>query len=151
MSMPFRLIVPAGLYAGMLAQALAEQPNECCGLLAGVVEDGVGRVVARYPLVNELASPTDYNAESRGSFIAHKDIREKGLDVLAVYHSHPISPPVPSPRDRELNYSEEVVSVIISLLTDPPEVRAWWLTAEAHREAECAVAEEDYPQRHKED
>src|SRR5687768_15054677 len=113
MSMPFRLLVPRTVYDDMLAQALAEQPDECCGLLAGVVEAGEGRVVARYPLVNELKSPTEYNAEPRGLFQAHRDMRERGLEVLAVYHSHPTSPPVPSRRDRERNYSEDVVSVII--------------------------------------
>lgn len=137
--MPFRLVLPADVFEAMLAQARAEQPNECCGLLAGGIADGAGRVVMRYPLVNELASPTEYNAESRGLFQAHKDMRAKGLEVLAVYHSHPTSPPVPSRKDRERNYSEDVVSIIISLLTDPPEVRAWWLTAEAHREAEMTV------------
>lgn len=137
--MPFRLIVPAGLYADLVAQALAEQPNECCGLLAGVIQAGEGRVVARYPLVNELASPTEYNAEPRGLFQAHRDMRERGQEVLAIYHSHPTSPPVPSRKDRERNYSEDVVCVIVSLQSDPPEVRAWWLTADAHREAQLEV------------
>jgi proteasome lid subunit RPN8/RPN11 len=138
--MSFRLLVPRGIYDGMLAQALAEQPAECCGLLAGVIENGEGRVVARYPLVNELNSPTEYYAEVRGLFLAQKDMREKGLELLAIYHSHPTSPPVPSPKDRERNYyGEEVVSVIISLLTDPPEVGAWWLTAETHREAALEI------------
>lgn len=137
--MPFRLIVPAALHDEMVAQALAERPNECCGLLAGVVEGGEGRVVARYPMVNDLASPTEYNAEPRGLFLAHKDMRARGLELLAIYHSHPTSPPVPSRTDRERLYSEDVVCVIISLVTEPPSVVAWWLTAEAHREAEMLV------------
>jgi [CysO sulfur-carrier protein]-S-L-cysteine hydrolase len=137
--MPFRLLVPRTVYDAMLAQALAEQPDECCGLLAGGVEAGEGRVVARYPLVNELKSPTEYNAEPRGLFQAHRDMRDRGIEVLAIYHSHPTSPPVPSRKDRERNYSEDVVSVIISLASSPPEVRAWWLTARTHREAEWAV------------
>lgn len=137
--MPFRLIVPAGVYADLVAHALAEQPNECCGLLAGVVEGDEGRVVARYPLVNELASPTEYNAEPRGLFQAHRDMRDRGLEVLAIYHSHPTSPPVPSRKDRERNYSEDVVCLIVSLLGDRPDVRAWWLTAEEHREATFEV------------
>ena len=53
---PFtRLLIPRSLLDAVLAHARAELPNECCGLLAGTVEEGVGRVVARYPLVNELA------------------------------------------------------------------------------------------------
>jgi len=141
--MSFRLVVPAALYEAMVAQALAEQPNECCGLLAGTVEGDLGRVVERYPLVNELASPTEYNAESRGLFLAHKDMRAKGLEELATYHSHPTSPPVPSRKDRERFFyvegTEGAVRVIISLTASPPEVRAWWLTPEAYREAEFEV------------
>src|SRR3954452_20721502 len=44
LSMSFRLEVPRALYSAMLEQARAELPNECCGLLAGTVEEGVGRV-----------------------------------------------------------------------------------------------------------
>src|SRR5262249_30335244 len=55
---PFRLLqVPRSLYAEMTAQAEAEAPLECCGLLAGLIEGDVGRVVQRYPLINAAASP----------------------------------------------------------------------------------------------
>ena len=59
----------------MLEQAQAELPNECCGLLAGRVADGVGRVEMRYPLVNELTSPVEYSAEAMSLFAAFKDMR----------------------------------------------------------------------------
>src|SRR5947209_1384872 len=103
--MPFRLVVPRDLYDAMLAQALSERPNECCGLLAGVVEGGVGRVSRRYPLVNEAASPVEYLSEPRSLFEAHRDMWKSGLDVLAVYHSHPTSAAVPSRKDVERNFS----------------------------------------------
>jgi proteasome lid subunit RPN8/RPN11 len=62
-------------------------------------------------------------------FTAWRDMRRRGLDVLAVYHSHPTSPSVPSRKDRERNYSEQVVNLIISLQSPEPDVRGWWLTA----------------------
>jgi len=142
--MPFRLIVPLPIYEEMVAQALAEQPNECCGLLGGFMDicsegSRVGRVVKRYPLVNEAKSPVEFFNGGKDLFEATRDMRECSLDTLAVYHSHPSSPPVPSKRDRAMNWSEEVVNLIISLTTTPPTVRAWWLTEEEFQEAEWQV------------
>ncbi|MBI1918241.1 MAG: M67 family metallopeptidase [Planctomycetes bacterium] len=139
--MAFRLEVPCALYAAMLEQARAELPNECCGLLAGTVEGGVGRVVARYPLVNELASPVEFTGEARGQFEACRDMRRQGIEELAVYHSHPTTAPLPSRKDRKRNYSENVVNLIISLAGPEPVVRGWWLTATDFREAEWKIIE----------
>jgi [CysO sulfur-carrier protein]-S-L-cysteine hydrolase len=132
---PFRLVIPRPIFEAMLAHAKAELPAESCGLLAGTIADGVGRVTLHLPLVNALASPTEYESEPRSMLAAHKAMRAAGVDVLAVYHSHPTSEPVPSRRDRERNYGENVVNLIIGLRRAEPEVRGWWLTAEAAREA----------------
>jgi proteasome lid subunit RPN8/RPN11 len=132
----------------MVAQALAEQPLECCGLLAGVLEGPpeavgpavrVGRVVERYPLVNNAASPVEYWSSDERLFAAHRDMRERGLEILAIYHSHPTSPPVPSRTDLARNYYPDAVSLIISLTTAPPAVRGWWLSDRDYREAEWDV------------
>jgi proteasome lid subunit RPN8/RPN11 len=121
----------------MIAQAVAEAPLECCGLLAGppAAEGEDRRVTVRYPLVNALGSGTDYESEPRSMFNAMKDMRQNGWEVLAVYHSHPTSPPIPSRKDRERNYSEQVVNLIISLQSAQPEVRGWWLAHDEHRDA----------------
>ena len=129
------------MYDAMVSQALAERPNECCGLLAGVVVEGIGKVSRHYPLVNAAASPVLYESDPRSMFEAVRAMSRENLDVLAVYHSHPTSPPLPSRTDLARNYSEDVVNLIISLITDPPLVRGWWLTATAHREADWAIIE----------
>jgi proteasome lid subunit RPN8/RPN11 len=86
----------------MLTQARAELPNECCGLLAGRLDPvAVRHVQACYPLVNALARPTAYLSEPRSMFAAMRDMRELGIDVLAIYHSHPSSDPIPSRTDRD--------------------------------------------------
>ena len=143
--MAFRLHVPRNLLQGMIAQAVAEQPNECCGLLAGVREEGnagdkaVARVLRRYPLVNALASPREFLSEARGMLDADRDMRRHGLDLLAVYHSHPTSPPIPSRTDLARHGMREVVCLIVSPTASPPEVRAWWLTETEYREAELEI------------
>jgi proteasome lid subunit RPN8/RPN11 len=124
----------------MIWHALAERPLECCGLLAGVVRaDGVGEVRLRYPLINIAASPVEFESEPNSHFSADRDIRRQGWDVLAIYHSHPTSEPIPSRKDLERNNWPQVVSLIVSLTTTPPTVRAWWLSTESYSEAEWTI------------
>ena len=140
MSTPFRLILPRQLYNEMIAQAQAELPNECCGVLAGTIgTDGIARIERRYSLVNALASPMEYESDPKSMFAADRDMRSRGLDLLAVYHSHPTSAPIPSRTDRERNYLGEVMHFIIGLDGVGPEVRGWWLTAEDYQEAEWTL------------
>ncbi len=144
MSTPFRLLLPRPFYVEMLAQAQAELPNECCGVLAGTIlttdQNRIGSVLRRYPLVNAAESPTtEYLSEDKSLFAAVRDLEKRGLDILAVYHSHPTSEAIPSKKDRERNYSPDVMILIISLKTPEPQVRAWWLTAVEFWEAEWEV------------
>jgi proteasome lid subunit RPN8/RPN11 len=138
--LPFqRLWLPQHLFNDMVDHARRELPCECCGLLAGVAEGQLGRVVERYALVNALASGREFESEPRSMFAAMRAMHKRGLDVLAVYHSHPTSAPVPSRTDLERNYSPDVVNVIVSLAGEAPTVRAWWLTDADYREAEWEI------------
>src|SRR5438105_153199 len=51
-------------------------------------------VVQRYALVNTAASPTEYLSDPRSMFEAVRDMRRLGLEIVAIYHSHPTSAPV---------------------------------------------------------
>lgn len=129
-STPFRLLLPRQIHTEMVAHAQTEQPNECCGLLAGTnSSDGFVKTVTKcYSLINELASPTRYRSEPRSILEAYKDIDRCGLEAVGVYHSHPTSAPAPSRTDLADNYlGDGVVHVIISLTTLPPTTRAWRL------------------------
>ena len=141
LSTPFRLEVPRRLYEELVAQAVAELPNECCGVLAGTVAGGVGRVTQRYPLVNAAASPVEFESEPASLLSAWNDINRQKLEVLAVYHSHPMSEPVPSRKDLARSWSPDVVNFILSLLHSPPMVRGWWLTDEGYQGAEWTIQE----------
>jgi proteasome lid subunit RPN8/RPN11 len=137
---PFRrLVVPADVLAAIIEQALAEAPLECVGLLGGQIRDGSGVVEVRYPLVNEAASPVEFVSAARGMLDATRDLDRRVRTLLAVYHSHPAAAPIPSRTDLERSYSAEVASVIVSLQSDPPAVRAWWLWDRGFEECELAV------------
>jgi proteasome lid subunit RPN8/RPN11 len=121
------------LYEEMLAHARAELPNECCGLLAG--PPGTATATHLYKLVNEAASPSEYLSAPHSLFEAHRDMRQHGTEILAIYHSHPTSDPVPSRKDLERNYDPDVMNLIISLKKAEPLVRGWWLRETGYVEA----------------
>jgi proteasome lid subunit RPN8/RPN11 len=135
-----RLVIAEPLLATVFEHARAELPNECCGLLAGLIKDGVGFANERIPIVNDLQSPTAYFTNARDLFEAFRSLRKDNLELLAVYHSHPSSDPIPSRHDVEENtYGETVVHLIVGLACVEPEVKAWWMTDTGFREAAFEV------------
>ena len=103
--------IPKTIYDQMLAQAKAEAPMECCGLLAG----RNGAVDRIYPMTNADHSPVRYLIEPKEQFAAIKDMRAKEIEMLAIYHSHPHTAAYPSATDVQLAYYPEAVYIIISL------------------------------------
>jgi len=95
---------------------------ECCGLLAG--SDGI--ITRIFPATNALASPTSYDVAPKELFQLFRRMREEGLEHLGIYHSHPATENVPSPRDIELAaYPNEAYFIISLLPAAPHPVRAF--------------------------
>lgn len=134
------LLIPADLLAAVVARARADAPAECCGLLAGSPD---GRVSLHFPVRNDLASPTEYLTNARDMLAASKAVRAAGAEVLAVYHSHPASAPVPSAKDVAGNHwGDTIVHVIVGLAGAEPDVRAWHISDGGYSQADWAVAGE---------
>ncbi|HMP03198.1 MAG TPA: M67 family metallopeptidase [Gemmatales bacterium] len=110
--------------AGMVQHARRCQPAECVGLLAGDLDFNVRE---RFELVNELASPTRFLSEPRSLLAAEKRRRALGLEWLAVYHSHPTTAAQPSRIDLADHWAKSVMCLIISLTSEPPDLRGWWI------------------------
>lgn len=121
--MVMELQIPAWLYEEMVAHAQAELPNECVGMLLGT---SLGVASEYIPLVNELQSPTRFLTEARSMLRAEKRRRELGLEVLAIFHSHPTSEPTPSKYDIADHYSNGVMCLILSLVKGP-KLAGWWI------------------------
>ncbi len=81
----------------MVAHCRKEYPNEACGYLAG---DG-DRITDALPIRNGAASPTWYEMDPAEQLKAQREIRQKGMEHLAVYHSHVATEAYPSRRDIE--------------------------------------------------
>lgn len=138
---PFlRLVIPVAIQDDIVRHAQQQWPRECCGLLAGRVADGIAKVSARYPITNDADSATEYTTHPQDMLKAFRAMRTAGHELLAIYHSHPMSAPVPSPRDVAGNtYGETVVHLIVGFVNSTPQVRGWWLSTTAFRAAACDV------------
>jgi proteasome lid subunit RPN8/RPN11 len=93
-------------------------PYECCGLLIGRFEsNGRKTVLETYPISNareESAKRNRFLIQPEELLRGERYAREKKLEVVGFYHSHPDSPAVPSQYDLEHawpTYSYIIVSV----------------------------------------
>jgi proteasome lid subunit RPN8/RPN11 len=106
----------------LIDHAEQESPRECCGLLAG--KEGI--IEACFPLPNTAPQPERrYFAEPRALMKALRDIREAQQELLGIYHSHPSSPPEPSPTDIEQAYYPDCAYFIIGPPGSEPRLRAF--------------------------
>jgi proteasome lid subunit RPN8/RPN11 len=135
------LFIPRSILAAMIDHCRREAPLECCGILGGVAP----RVSSIHRLRNTEASPTRYNADPVDIIEANRSLRAVGGEFLAIYHSHPRWRAVPSRTDLETNYYGDLPRIIVSLLTDPPEVRSWRLETDSFEELSWAVVEDHSP------
>ena len=92
-------------------------PHECCGFMLGKTRD-----TSKTVSVLERAENTRSEEDQRQRFLINPDAilrmekqaRERGLDIIGFYHSHPNAEAKPSAYDREhawLVYSYIIVSI----------------------------------------
>ena len=119
---PSALEISELLLREMLEHARSEYPLECCGILAGEK----GEIVRLYSMTNVEKCPCSYLMDPAEQFRVFREIEEKGLELSAVYHSHPHSPAYPSPRDIEQAFYPDSQIWIISLMDQQaPEIGAF--------------------------
>jgi proteasome lid subunit RPN8/RPN11 len=116
----------------MIAHARETAPEECCGLIGGISET---RAVTLYRLRNVTPHPESaYEAAPEDLFAAQRQMRERGEDLLAIYHSHPrASDPSPSETDVRLAYYPTAKYLIIGPSGLEPVIRAFSISEREHR------------------
>ena len=91
--------------------ARREPGVECCGLLAG--HDGA--ITHVFPATNVAPDPAkNYEIDPREIVRLLREFRERKLEFLGIYHSHPKGKNEPSPRDIQLAYYSEAAYVIVT-------------------------------------
>lgn len=130
--------IPRSIHDRMIAHGLAEAPHECCGLLGGTPP----RATSFHPLRNAAArSEVRYDADPVDLITALRALREAGLDVVAIYHSHPATEAVPSTVDLAQNHWGPTPRLIISLMKPAAVVRVWRLEPDAYHEIPWRMVE----------
>ncbi|MBV9504911.1 MAG: M67 family metallopeptidase [Acidobacteriia bacterium] len=78
-------------WAAMVAHARQTYPNECCGAMIGSINDGVKTVTVAMPLKNAFAGAqaARYELRPEDLLAADRAARERELDLIGIYHSHP--------------------------------------------------------------
>ena len=116
------LSLPRKFIDEMIAHALEEAPNECCGIIAGPD----GRAVKLFRAQNAEASPYRYNVDPKELFRIYRECDENGWEFIVIYHSHTASEAYPSATDVRLAFWPETYYVLVSLM-DPekPAVRGF--------------------------
>jgi proteasome lid subunit RPN8/RPN11 len=121
-----------------------DYPFECCGLMLGRFVDGSKDVVETYPISNareEEAKRNRFLIRPEELMRGEKYAREKALDVVGFYHSHPDERAVPSQYDLEHawpTYSYVVVSVEKGRAVD---LRSWEIENDRSRFNEEILSE----------
>ncbi len=108
----------------IVAQAYAEAPHECCGMIA----TRKGKAVAVHPARNAAASSMRhlrYEMDGMEQYRIQTAIEDAGHALGAIYHSHTRTPPLPSQTDINLAFYPEALYVIVGVAGEEPDVRAF--------------------------
>lgn len=115
-------------------------PNECCGFFYG--KDGEVRDVQIAQDVTNI-KPGDqrrrFQIDPQDYMKAEQYALKNGLDLLGIYHSHPLHPAIPSEHDRVVAmpwFSYIIVSVTEDRIE---EIRSWQLNNERQFEEEKII------------
>lgn len=129
------ITLPQKFAQEMIAQAKEEAPYEACGIIAGKE----GKAVKLYRTANAERSTTTYRLEPEEQYKIFIEMEEKGWELWAIYHSHPVFPAYPSAKDIKQAYFPDSLYIIISLAQEEPEIRAFKIVEGEVREEELVI------------
>ncbi|MYD11336.1 MAG: M67 family metallopeptidase [Chloroflexi bacterium] len=102
--------------------ALSAAPDEACGILAGTRAQ-ISRAI---PLKNAADAPDrQFRFDPEEQLAALKALDADELGWVGVYHSHPKSPPIPSPEDIAAAVDSGLLQLIVSLESARPKLKLW--------------------------
>ncbi len=111
-----RLILPGEIWETIVAHAREGLPEEVCGILRGKGGIVTGMVRARNDAEDRKI---DYVVDSH-TLLRQFEFEDAGEEMVAIYHSHPVTPAYPSASDAQHATYPDAVYIICSLV-DPAE------------------------------
>jgi proteasome lid subunit RPN8/RPN11 len=127
--------IPRALYEEIVAHAVEDAPNECCGIVAA--SGGVATRVFR--AANAAASPLRYEIDGREQLRIQNEIELGGWELGAIYHSHTRSDPYPSQTDINLAFYPDSLYIIVGVAAESPEIRSFRIVDGAVEEVALRV------------
>jgi len=109
---PQYLDLPINLWESMKSYVANLGNEEACGLIAGMWDSSVYMAEFIIPVTNYLHSSVRYQMDPQEQLEALLNIEMSGKDLVAIYHSHPLGPALPSPTDIEETYYPESIQII---------------------------------------
>ncbi|MDQ0159595.1 Mov34/MPN/PAD-1 family protein [Alkalibacillus salilacus] len=128
-----QLILPQTIYNQIVEDCRNNLPYESCGLVTGLDH----RVNKFWPLDNELKSTKRYFVSKQSLEAVMNEITQSGEQVLAIYHTHPVTAPVPSSFDLKNHPDHSVYMMIISFKLESPMCKLY--SVENNRYLECDI------------
>ncbi len=122
----------------IVEHARREQPRECCGLLVGHGNATV-QILEAVPARNLAEDANRFFLDPVDHIRTRREARNRGLEVVGYYHSHPHSPARPSARDLAEATYVDALYLIVSLATIPALVSVYELTDGAFIEVPTQV------------
>lgn len=105
----------------MVAHSREAAPYEACGYLA----ERNGLAEKMFRLTNVDQAPDHFSMDPAEQFSAIREMRDQGLKLRAVYHSHPETPARPSAEDIRHAVDPHISYLILSLLACKRSVRSF--------------------------
>ncbi|MGE5846263.1 MAG: M67 family metallopeptidase [Ignavibacteria bacterium] len=121
--------IPENIYGGICSHGEDTYNEECCGAIFGCNKDYGKEIREIMKFKNEkdenrqnryLISPSDYLS-------AEKTAKEKNLELIGFYHSHPDHPAVPSKFDTDHAFPWFLYIIVSILNGKAADLRGWIL------------------------
>ena len=125
------------IYDQMISHAKIGYPNEACGILGGPANGPADHFFA---MRNVDEASISYFMDPKEQLQAFKRMRELGVDMKGIFHSHVASEAFPSQKDVRLAFYSNVSYLIVSLSDlENPVLRSFQIQNEKVIEEEIKI------------
>ncbi|HIH44282.1 MAG TPA: M67 family metallopeptidase [Candidatus Methanoperedenaceae archaeon] len=93
--------IPKAVLELVRRELIAHAPLEACGVLIGSEKDGIITVESASPIENIKRSRSSFELDPSRFYELWTEAEKRGKDIVCVYHTHPLTPAMPSQSDRE--------------------------------------------------
>lgn len=137
---PDALVLSHALRARIAGFTAAGYPHETCGLLVGRSDGGTTRVedLVQARNLNTERAHDRYELDPADLLATDRAARERGLEIVGVWHSHPDHPAVPSATDRDAAWPDWSYLIATVTREGMRELRSWRLDGDGFVEEEIS-------------